>query len=64
MAAIQWKCRHFMRDGTEIKSGKDIPMTPQVMEVIQRAFEVCEMHLERLRKEGKLKSEEVQRNEF
>ena len=51
MAKPKWTFRHFMRDGTEIKSGKDIPMTEEVMDTVQRALDVCETQLARVRGE-------------
>ena len=41
MAKFEWKIRHFLKDGTELKPGMQIPMTAENMAIIQRAYEIC-----------------------
>lgn len=53
MAAIKWKIRHFLKDGTELKPGMQFPDTPENCSRIERVREICRHHVEQLERNKK-----------
>ena len=46
MAEIQWKIRHFLKDGTELTPGMQFPDTPVNRATIERIREICRRYRE------------------